>query len=75
MRLGLMIEKINGLSYFSYNRQHIFTPTGMTVTDTYIRVRAQPKLPGMFTNCNTLTNKIGLERNEIIEDLLLAKVI
>lgn len=33
MLLGLMIEKITGLSYFDYVRQNIFARAGMTQTD------------------------------------------
>lgn len=33
MLLGLMIEKISGLSYFDYVRRHIFAPAGMSQTD------------------------------------------
>jgi CubicO group peptidase (beta-lactamase class C family) len=33
MLLGLMIEKITGLSYFDYIRQNIFARAGMTQTD------------------------------------------
>ena len=33
MLLGLMIEKITGLSYFDYMRQYVFSAVGMTETD------------------------------------------
>lgn len=31
--LGLLIERITGMSCFDYVRQHVFTPAGMTATD------------------------------------------
>lgn len=33
--LGVIIEKVSGLNYFDYVRQHIYKPAGMTATDSY----------------------------------------
>ncbi len=33
--LGLVIEKVSGEDYFDYVREHIFSPAGMTHTDSY----------------------------------------
>lgn len=33
--LGLIIEKVSGLSYFDYIRKHIYQPSGMQMTDSY----------------------------------------
>jgi len=33
--LGLIIEKVSGVTYYGYVRDHIFKPAGMTSTDSY----------------------------------------
>jgi CubicO group peptidase (beta-lactamase class C family) len=42
--LGLIIEKLSGESYYDYVREHIFTPAGMTATDSYEADRPIPNL-------------------------------
>lgn len=33
--LGLIVERVSGLNYYDYVREHIFGPSGMTNTDSY----------------------------------------
>jgi CubicO group peptidase (beta-lactamase class C family) len=42
--LGLMIEKISGLSYVDYVEKHIFQPSGMLESGFYRKDRVYPKL-------------------------------
>lgn len=40
--LGLIIEKVSGQDYFTYVKQHVFKPAGMTSTDFYERDKNVP---------------------------------
>ncbi len=37
--LGVVIEKVTGQSYYDYVREHVFKPSGMTLTDSLPRMR------------------------------------
>ena len=41
--LGLVIEKLSGVSYYDYVREHIFKPAGMTSTDSYTPDEVVPR--------------------------------
>lgn len=40
--LGLVIEKVSGMDYYTYVRKNIFEPAGMTSTDSYPAAAATP---------------------------------
>ena len=40
--LGVLIEKVTGMSYYDYVRSHIFQPAGMTSTDSLPETEAVP---------------------------------
>jgi D-alanyl-D-alanine carboxypeptidase len=42
--LGLIIEKASGVDYYTYVRENIFKPCGMTDTDSYARDAGTPNL-------------------------------
>lgn len=42
--LGLIIEKVSGLDYYTYVRENIFKPCGMADTDSYPRDAGTPNL-------------------------------
>ena len=43
--LGKVVEKVSGLDYFDYVREHIYKRPGMTVTDAYEFDRVNPPAP------------------------------
>jgi len=47
--LGLIVEKISGENYFDYVRKHIFIPSGMTHTDSYMKNDMIPNLASGYT--------------------------
>jgi CubicO group peptidase (beta-lactamase class C family) len=47
--LGLVIEKASGQSYYDYVRDHIFTPAGMTSTESYATAARVPNLASGYT--------------------------
>ncbi len=47
--LGLIIEKVTGMSYYDYVKKHIFEPAGMMNTDYYEMDKPEPNLAIGFT--------------------------
>jgi D-alanyl-D-alanine carboxypeptidase len=47
--LGLIIEKASGVDYYTYVRENIFKPCGMTETDAYARDAGTPNLALGYT--------------------------
>jgi len=47
--LGLIIEKLSGVDYYTYVRENIFKPCGMTDTDAFPRDAATPNLARGYT--------------------------
>jgi CubicO group peptidase (beta-lactamase class C family) len=51
---GALIEKVSGMDYFSYIRERIYKPAGMTSTDTYDRDSGIENLAVGYTNAHPL---------------------
>ena len=47
--LGLIVEQVSGKNYYDYIREHIYTPTGMTSSDSYLRDEPVPNLAVGYT--------------------------
>ena len=47
--LGAIIERVSGLDYYAYVREHIFKPCGMLATDSYARDEHVPNLALGYT--------------------------
>ena len=47
--LGAIIEKVTGTDYYSWVREHVFAPCGMTTTDWYARDAGTPNLAIGYT--------------------------
>lgn len=48
--LGAIVERVSGQSYFDFVRDRIFTPAGMTATDSYERDAEVPNLAKGYTS-------------------------
>jgi CubicO group peptidase (beta-lactamase class C family) len=53
MLLGAVIEKVSGQDYFTYVREHIYKPAGMTDTDAFDLDHDTPNLAIGYTNQDT----------------------
>jgi CubicO group peptidase (beta-lactamase class C family) len=53
MLLGAVIEKVSGQDYFTYVREHIYKPAGMTDTDAFDLDHDTPNLAIGYTNEDT----------------------
>lgn len=53
---GALIEKVSGMDYFSYIRERVYKPAGMTETDTYDRDSAVENLAVGYTNQHPLND-------------------
>jgi CubicO group peptidase (beta-lactamase class C family) len=53
---GALIEKVSGMDYFSYIREKIYKPAGMTDTDTYDRDSTVENLAVGYTNQHPLND-------------------
>ena len=53
MLLGAVIEKVSGQDYFTYVREHIYKPAGMTDTDAFDLDHDTPNLALGYTNQDT----------------------
>jgi CubicO group peptidase (beta-lactamase class C family) len=47
--LGLIVEKVSGVDYYTYVRQNIFKPCGMLDTDAFLRDGTTPNLARGYT--------------------------
>jgi len=56
--LGKVIEQITGESYFDYVRKHIYTPAGMTNTDSYELDRVNQNLAEGYVRVRTSAGEV-----------------
>ncbi len=62
--LGKIVEKISGISYYDYVREHIYQPAGMNDSDSYEMDKEVPNLATGYTLINPLTDRPdGILRN------------
>lgn len=67
MVLGLIIEKVSGLSYFDYVRTYILEPAKMKDTDSYDLEEA---IPNMATGYTMLSEKPGQWKNNMYSNVV-----
>lgn len=67
MVLGLIIEKVSGLSYFDYVRTYILEPAKMKDTDSYDLEEA---IPNMATGYTMLSEKPGHWKNNMYSNVV-----
>jgi D-alanyl-D-alanine carboxypeptidase len=60
--LGLVVERVSGLDYYTYVRQNLFTPTQMKDTDSYPLAEATPNRAIGYTTGDGEGSKSGTRR-------------
>jgi CubicO group peptidase (beta-lactamase class C family) len=60
--LGLVIERVSGVDYYTYVRQNVFTPAGMKDTDSYALAEATPNRAIGYTSGDSDRPKAGARR-------------
>lgn len=61
--LGLIIERLSGMSYFDYVKERIFKPAGMTDTDSFERDLKVPNLAKGYTRMSPIGEMSGERRD------------
>ena len=63
--LGLIIEKLSGMSYFDYVREHVFRPVGMDHTDYYEADMPIENMASGYTKSDGNGGQLKTRRNNI----------